>query len=166
MHAQWTRTYGTNSVRKTSIAFSIYFIVIFLSVHALACPIELPTAAISVKGHTLVVELATIPEARVCGLSNRVQLPENHGMLFIHPTLRPRTFWMKNTHIPLSIAFLDDSGRIVSIQHMVPMQTDERYHSPQPVRYALEVNQGWFENRGIEVGDVVEMNLPMVVNIK
>lgn len=151
---------------KISIAVSLYFIVIFLSVKTLACPFELPTATISVKGHTLVVELATTPEARVCGLSNRVQMPENHGMLFIHPTLRPRTFWMKNTLIPLSIAFLDDSGRIISIQHMTPRQTDERYHSPQPVRYALEVNQGWFHKRGILLGDIVEMKLPVVVNVK
>ncbi len=73
---------------------------------------------------------------------------------------------MKNTFIPLSIAFLDDSGRIISIQSMTPIQTDEHYRSPQPVRYALEVNQGWFDTRGIQVGDVVEMKLPVVIDIK
>jgi uncharacterized membrane protein (UPF0127 family) len=112
------------------------------------------------------VELATTPKARVCGLSNRVKLPENHGMLFIYPTLGPRTFWMKDTHIPLSIAFLDDSGLILSIHHMTPMQTDERYRSLQPVRYALEVNQGWFAEHGIGVGDIVEMKLPVVIEIR
>ena len=73
---------------------------------------------------------------------------------------------MKDTHIPLSIAFLDDSGLILSIHQMTPMQTDERYRSLQPVRYALEVNQGWFAENGIGVGDLVEMKLPVVIEIR
>ena len=73
---------------------------------------------------------------------------------------------MKDTHIPLSIAFLDDSGQILSIHHMAPMQTAERYRSLQPVRYALEVNQGWFAENGIGVGDIVEMKLPVVIEIR
>jgi hypothetical protein len=73
---------------------------------------------------------------------------------------------MKDTSIPLSIAFLDDNGRILSIQRMTPMQTDERYRSPQPVRYALEVNQGWFADHGIGIGNIVEMKLPAVIEIK
>jgi len=73
---------------------------------------------------------------------------------------------MKDTQIPLSIAFLDDTGRILSIQRMTPMQTNERYYSPQPVRYALEVNQGWFADHGIGVGDIVEMKLPVVIEIR
>ena len=152
--------------RGILLILSLFFIVIFSPVKAPACPFELPSGTISVKGHTLVAELATTPAARACGLSKRFKLPENQGMLFIHPTPGPRTFWMKNTHIPLSIAFLDDSGRIISIQDMTPMQTVERYHSPKPVRYALEVNKGWFDKRGIVVGDVVEMKLPLVVDIK
>ena len=148
----------------TYIALS--FILTFISAKALACPLELPAATISIKGHSLAVALATTPKARVCGLSNRVKLPENHGMLFIYPTLGPRTFWMKDTHIPLSIAFLDDSGLILSIHQMTPMQTDERYRSLQPVRYALEVNQGWFAENEIGVGDLVEMKLPVVIEIR
>jgi uncharacterized membrane protein (UPF0127 family) len=139
---------------------------IFVSAKALACPLELPVATISINGHALTVELATTPKARVCGLSKRVKLPENHGMLFIYPNVGQRTFWMKDTHIPLSIAFLDDSGRILSIQDMTPMQTNERYHSLQPVRYALEINQGWFAAHGIGVGDIVEMKLPVVIEIR
>ena len=141
-------------------------ILILISVKTLACPLELPAATIAIKGHTLAVELATTPKARACGLSNRVKLPENRGMLFIYATPGPRTFWMKDTHIPLSIAFLDDSGLISSIQDMTPMQTDERYRSLQPVRYALEVNQGWCAEHGIGVGDLVEMKLPLVIEIR
>jgi len=139
---------------------------IFNTAKTLACPFDLPVATISIKGHPLAVELATTPKARVCGLSNRGKLPENHGMLFIYPTLGPRTFWMKDTHIPLSIAFFDDSGLILSIQHMTPVQTNEHYRSLQPVRYALEVNQGWFAEHGIGAGDIVEMKLPVVIEIR
>jgi uncharacterized membrane protein (UPF0127 family) len=151
---------------KPLTCIGLAFILIFLSVMTLACPLELPAGTISIKGHSLAVELATTPKARGCGLSNRDKLPGNHGMLFIYPTLGPRTFWMKDTHIPLDIAFLDDSGLILSIQHMTPMQTDERYRSLQSVRYALEVNQGWFAEYGIGVGDIVEMKLPVVIEIR
>ncbi len=153
-------------IRSSGTCIALSFTVIFISVKTLACPLELPAATILIKGHRLAVELATTPKARVCGLSHRIKLPENHGMLFIYPTLGPRTFWMKDTHIPLSIAFIDDSGRILSIQPMTPMQTDERYRSPQPVRYSLEVNQGWFDRHGIGVGDFIEMKLPVVIEIK
>jgi hypothetical protein len=153
-------------IRSSGIWIALPLILIFISAKTLACPFALPVATISIKGHTLAAELATMPEARICGLSHRVKLPENHGMLFIYPTIGLRTFWMKDTHIPLSIAFLDDSGLILSIHHMAPMQTDERYRSLQPVRYALEVKQGWFAEHGISVGDMVEMKLPVVVEIR
>jgi uncharacterized membrane protein (UPF0127 family) len=148
------------------IVVVLSFILVILSVKTMACPLELPTSTISIKGYTLIAELATTPTARNCGLSNRVKLPKNQGMLFIFPFRRPRTFWMKDTYIPLSIAFLDDSGKIINIQNMVPMQTDELYYSSQPVKYALEVNQGWFNAHGIEVGDTVEMKLPLVIDIR
>ena len=136
------------------------------SVKALACPLVLPTTTIYIKGYTLTAELATTPAARACGISHREELPENHGMLFIFPDLRPISFWMKDTKILLSIAFLDDSGQIFSIQDMTPMQTDRAYDSLRPARYALEVNQGWFSAHGIHVGDVVEMKLPLLLEIR
>ena len=73
---------------------------------------------------------------------------------------------MKDTLIPLSIAYLDKAGLIVSLQDMAPLQTDKQYPSLQPAAYALEVNQGWFSAHGIEVGDIVEMKLPMILNIR
>ena len=144
----------------------LILILLASSIKTLACPLELPTAAISIKGYTLTVELATTPAARACGLSHRDELPKNHGMLFIYPDLRPISFWMKDTKIPLSIAFLDDSGKIFSIQDMIPVQTDRIYHSSRPASYALEVNQGWFSRNRIDVGDVVEMKLPVVLDIR
>jgi len=142
------------------------FILIMPSMKTMACPIELPAATINIKGHTLTVELATTPTSRSCGLSHREELPDNHGMLFVFAEHRNHTFWMKDTSIALSIAFLDDSGQIFSIQDMTPIQTAEQYSSGSPASYALEVNQGWFRRHGIEVGDVVEIKLPQVLDIR
>jgi uncharacterized membrane protein (UPF0127 family) len=142
------------------------FILVILSVKTIACPLQLSTSTISIKGYTLTVELATTPIARSCGLSNRVKLPKNHGMLFISPNLHNWTLWMKDTYIPLSVAFLDDSGQIINLQNMTPMQTEKIYYSSQPVKYALEVNQGWFDTHEIEIGDTVEMKLPIEINIR
>ena len=131
-----------------------------------ACPYELPASVVSINGHDLFVELAYTPDTRSCGLSNRYTLGGNNGMLFLFPNTDKRTFWMKNTHIPLSIAFMDDAGRIVMIHQMEADQTSTTYHSFQPARYALEVNQGWFILHGIKPGDRVEMVLPTVLNVR
>lgn len=150
---------------RNGAVLSLSFILFILPLKAMACPLELPAATISINGYTLSVELATIPSARHCGLSNREELPKNQGMLFVYPVTRPLTFWMKDTHIPLSIAFLDESGKIIDIYKMLPNQSDERYASSRPAKYALEVNQGWFQALGIEIGDTVEMKLPLAIDI-
>ena len=87
-------------------------------------------------------------------------------MLFLFPNIGKRTFWMKNTHIPLSIAFIDDAGKIVMIHQMEADQTSTTYHSFQAVRYALEVNRGWFTLHDVKTGDRVEMALPAVLNVR
>jgi hypothetical protein len=120
----------------------------------------------AVKGHDLTIELATTPAARACGLSLRDSLPANRGMLFVYAEPEILTFWMKNTRMPLSIAFIDEAGRVVGIQKMNPFPTTTVYASPVPALYALEVNQGWFEENGVGVGDVLEFSLPITLNIK
>ena len=152
------------AIAATIIATS--FILLILSVKLIACPLELSTSTVSIKGYNLMVELAFTPVARACGLSKRLNLFENNGMLFIYPTRSQVSFWMKDTHIPLSIAFIDDSGKIINIQKMKPNQIYEQYHSLKPVRYVLEVNQGWFKKHRIETGDVVEIKLPAILNIR
>lgn len=127
-----------------------------------ACPLQLPTTAISINGHRLIVELAATPPTRSCGLSRRAALDVDRGMLFVYPRPKVRTFWMKDTWIPLSIAFLDDSGNIINIEHMSPDQTGRKYYSRVPAMYALEVNQGWFRRHGVKAGDRVEMKLPLL----
>ena len=148
------------------IAVLIGIILFFCANPAWPCPFELPAVRVAVKGHDLTIELATTPEARSCGLSLRDSLPANRGMLFVYAKPEILTFWMKNTRVPLSIAFIDTAGRIVSIQKMNPLPTTTVYASPVPALYALEVNQGWFEENGVGVGDVVEFNLPITLNIR
>jgi len=115
----------------------------------------LSTTTLSVSGHTITVELADTPDLRRQGLMERTALKPDHGMLFIYPDERPRSFWMKNTPLPLSITFLDSLGRIVRLADMAPLDetsTPSRY----PAMYALEMEQGWFLKRGVSAGDRVE----------
>lgn len=131
-----------------------------------ACPIPLPTMEVDIKNVQLQLEIAATPEARKCGLSKRQSLPENQGMLFVEPKPKMLSFWMVNTQLQLSIAFLDDDGCILSIQNMKPDQTQERYRSPDTARYAIEVNQGWFAKHHVEVGDVIELHLPVTIQVQ
>jgi uncharacterized membrane protein (UPF0127 family) len=144
-------------------------VILFLGIlpsGTLACPYELPISVVSINGQDLFVELAFTNDTRSCGLSNRFSLEKDKGMLFLFSNTRKRTFWMKNTHIPLSIAFIDEAGTIVTIHQMKADQTRTTYHSFQSARYALEVNLGWFTLHGIKTGDKVEMALPTVLNIQ
>lgn len=100
------------------------------------------------------VEVADNPIGRFIGLRGREHLPENRGMLFVYTEEDERSFTMEDTLIPLSIAFMDSEGRIVDIQDMEPLDDDPpHYVSAKPAQYALEVNRGFFEERGVEVGD-------------
>jgi len=104
------------------------------------------------------VEVADTDAERQTGLMGRAALPENAGMLFVFEGEQALSFWMRDTLIPLSIAYIDAEGRIVDIQDMQPLDdVPPHYVSAEPVRYALEVNQGFFEQRGVAVGDTVEL---------
>ena len=100
------------------------------------------------------VEIADDTDEMSRGLMGRTALAEDAGMLFVYPEERELSFWMRDTLIPLSIAFMDSEGRIVDIQDMKPLDDQPpHYVSAEPARYALEVNQGFFDERGVEVGD-------------
>ena len=104
------------------------------------------------------VEIADDEEEQARGLMDRTALGEDRGMLFVFPDEQIRSFWMRNTLIPLSIAYMDSEGRIIDIQDMEPRDDDPpHYVSAEPARYALEVNQGFFDERGVEVGDRAEL---------
>ena len=87
-------------------------------------------------------------------------------MLFAFPEPAPRIFWMKDTRIALSIAFLDVDRRVLNVLDMAPMQTEQRYPSAGEAAYALEVNEGWFEAHGIAEDSIAEFNLPRVLLIE
>ena len=116
---------------------------------------ELPTATLTIGTHKLTAEIATTPDQRSVGLMNRFSLKPDHGMLFVFEKNEPLAFWMRNTYIPLSIAFIAPDGRIVNIEDMKP-QTDESHWSKGPALYALEMKKGWFAERGIGPGAIVK----------
>jgi len=103
------------------------------------------------------VEVAKTPEEVNHGLMGRRHLGKDEGMLFIFEREDYHSFWMKDTLIPLSIAFIDKDGRIVWITEMNPLTLDSHV-PPKPILYALEMNKGWFSSRGIKIGDVVRFS--------
>lgn len=122
---------------------------------------ELPTRPVVIEGSEgevrVQAEIAESTSETSRGLMAREELGENEGMLFVFDSEQPLNFIMENTLIPLSIAYIDSEGRIVNILRMQPL-SGETYPSEEPARYALEVNQGFFEENGIETGD--EVNIP------
>lgn len=122
---------------------------------ALPAPPVPGATRIVVGGHPVTVEIADDEAERQRGLMYRESLPEDHGMLFVYATERHLSFWMRNTFIPLDVAFIDRTGRIVDIQQMEP-QSDETHTARAPAMYALEMRQGWFADHDVEVGDTVE----------
>ncbi|MAG27658.1 hypothetical protein CMI47_19175 [Candidatus Pacearchaeota archaeon] len=115
---------------------------------------------VRVNSLPLNVEVADTDGLRDIGLMNRRSLQRDSGMLFVFPDSDVRAFWMKNTHIPLSIAYLDESGVILNIEKMTPLNGD-RIWSKGRAMYALEVNDGWFDINEISEGDIVR-NLPKI----
>ena len=108
---------------------------------------------IQINDVTLHVEVASTDKKRLLGLMHRKNLPENKGMLFVYPSERIIKLWMKDTLIPLSVAFLNKSKKIINIEKMKPNQTKVIYKSKDLAIYAIEVNLGWFEANNVKVGD-------------
>ena len=112
---------------------------------------DMPVVDLSAGVHRIEAEVAHTHRARTQGLMRRQSMPTNHGMVFVWPEEGRHCMWMRNTDLPLSVAFLDDGGRIVNIADMTP-RTDDVHCAAKPVRYALEMNQGWFAARRLERG--------------
>ena len=116
--------------------------------------VGLPTIELKTGIYRIQAELADTPKAREVGLMNRTNMPANSGMLFVFEQKAGHCFWMNNTKIPLSIAFIADDGRIVNIDEMQAETTNN--HCPTAaVRYALEMNKQWFSERVIVSGSVI-----------
>lgn len=118
-------------------------------------PQKLPMIKLSAGMHVLNVEVAQSPQEHGIGLMFRKAMPTNDGMLFIFDRPGQQCFWMKNTLLPLSAAFISDDGTISNIEDMKP-QTLDSHCSTQEVRYVLEMNVGWFAKRGIKPGTKIQ----------
>jgi len=112
---------------------------------------RLATLTLQAGMHNIRAELARTPMQTQTGMMFRQEMGANEGMLFVFDQPERRCFWMKNTLLPLSIAFIADDGRIVNLADMQP-RSEDSHCSAQPVRFALEMNQGWFAKRGIKPG--------------
>ena len=136
------------------------FLVSALAALLIAAPVpvraaELATTTLTIGTHKVTAEVATTSEQQITGLMNRFSLKPDTGMLFPFERPEVRSFWMRNTYVALSIAFIGADGRILNIEDMSP-QTDDPHWSKGAALYALEMKKGWFKERGIGVGDTVK----------
>jgi uncharacterized membrane protein (UPF0127 family) len=115
---------------------------------------KLSTIELSAGLYKIQAEVAHTEKARQLGLMHRTYLPSDDGMLFVFETSATHCFWMRNTRIPLAIAFIADDGKIVNILEMKAM-TEDNHCPAKPVRFALEMNQGWFAKKGILPGHTI-----------
>ena len=113
--------------------------------------LDLQRTKLSIGMYQVDSQLATTPQQRQIGLMFRKEMPQAEGMLFIFEQPATQCFWMKNTILPLTAAFVADDGRIVNLVDMKP-QTEDSHCSEEPVRYVLEMNQGWFARKNIKKG--------------
>jgi uncharacterized membrane protein (UPF0127 family) len=116
---------------------------------------SMPKIELSIGMYRINAEVAATEEDRMLGLMYRTKMPPEHGMLFVFEQAATHCMWMKNTRLPLSVAFLDEAGRILNIEDMAP-QTEDTHCAAKPARFALEMNQGWFKQKGLEVGRRIE----------
>lgn len=114
----------------------------------------LPLLELQAGFHRIEAEVAHMPETRARGLMHRREMAPQRGMLFVFTHDERHCMWMRNTFLPLAVAFMDGSGRITNIEEMQP-QTEVNHCAARPARYALEMNAGWFAQRGIKPGDVI-----------
>ena len=112
---------------------------------------HLPRVKLAAGMHQIDAQVASTPDQRQTGLMHRKDMPQHEGMLFVFEQPTQQCFWMKNTLLALSIAFVADNGEIVNIEEMAP-QTLDSHCSKQPVRYVLEMNKGWFAKKGVKAG--------------
>jgi uncharacterized membrane protein (UPF0127 family) len=113
--------------------------------------LNLPRIPISAGMYLIDAQVAQTPEQRQIGLMHRREMPVTEGMLFVFEQPATQCFWMKNTLLPLTAAFVADDGRVVNLADMKPQTTDS-HCSAEPVRFVLEMNQGWFAKRGVKAG--------------
>lgn len=115
---------------------------------------SMPVAELGAGMYRIEAEVAATPDSRQLGLMNRESMAPQHGMVFVFTEDARHCMWMRNTLIPLSVAFLDRRGRILNIEDMQP-RTENNHCAAAPARFALEMNLGWFAAKGIKAGDTL-----------
>lgn len=121
------------------------------AVPSLAQQAQLPILELLAGMHRIEAEVAATTETRQIGMMQRTIMAPQRGMLFVFPEIAKHCMWMRNTLLPLSVAFLDESGRIINVEDMRP-RTEDNHCAANPARYALEMNLGWFKSRGLGAG--------------
>ena len=139
------------SPRRGALAAALLSLALLGAAAAQGVPQQLPAVDINAGIHTIRAQLARTPEQREIGLMHRPTMPVNEGMLFAFDRPDTQCFWMKDTLLPLSAAFVADDGSIVNLVDMQPRTLDS-HCSTKPVRFVLEMNQGWFAKRGLKAG--------------
>ena len=120
--------------------------------------LDLQRIKLSAGMHRIDTQVAATPEQRQTGLMWRKEMPQHEGMLFVFEQPSQQCFWMKNTLLPLTAAFVEDDGTVVNLADMKPQTTDP-HCSAKPVRYVLEMNKGWFAKKGIKAGSRLDGEL-------
>ena len=133
------------------IALAIGTVIATTAAQAESPQLDLKRIELSAGMHRIVAQVAADNETRAIGLMHRREMPLNEGMLFVFEQPDRYCFWMKNTLIPLSAAFIDDTGAVVNVADMAPQST-QTHCAEKPVRYVLEMNAGWFAKRGFGTG--------------
>jgi uncharacterized membrane protein (UPF0127 family) len=134
------------ALRAALFAFALAF--------AAGAGAELPVVQLSAGMHLIRAEVADSVASRMQGLMHRKSLAQNAGMLFVFEDAGPHCMWMKNTYVPLSVAFLDEAGAIINIADLTP-HSEVSHCAAKPARYALEMNRGWFAERGLKPGATI-----------
>ena len=143
----------TNIKTRSSLA-ALLLAAFCIAARAQGVPQDLPAITLNAGMHNIRAAVAQTPDQRQTGLMFRREMAPHEGMLFVFDQASRQCFWMKNTLLPLAIAFLADDGTVVNIDEMKPQSLDS-HCSSKPVRYVLEMNQGWFAKRGIKAGSKI-----------
>ncbi len=130
------------------LVFALYAALLLVSAQAQT---QLPIAELTAGFHRIEAEVASDQASQAKGLMHRRSMPANHGMLFVFSRTDRHCMWMRNTLLPLSVAFLDAQGKIINIEEMKP-QTEDNHCAASPAPYALEMNLGWFSDKGLKPG--------------
>ncbi len=143
-----------NAYRYPTLLLSTLLAMLLISAQA-AAQQKLPVTTLTIGMHLVKAEMAVNDEERSVGLMFRREMGPNEGMVFRFPNPKQVCMWMKNTLLPLSVAFVDEDGKIINIEDMQP-ETEVAHCSKRSARYALEMNQGWFRKKNIKPGTAIE----------